>query len=369
MNFGIKIKIKPNERQEHLLRQHFGANRWLWNYFLAKRMQDYRENKKSSTYIKDAKHLTELKQKKDWLYVSSTASQQRTLKHLDDAYKRFFKGHACFPKFKSKKHDQSFTVAGTITVKENRLCFPKFSEGIKFNRELPEYDKINNVTIKKTASGKYYAVLSVEGKKPNLSKTGKAVGIDMGLIDFAVFSNGKTVKIPKFFKKQQASLKRAQQHLTRKKKGSKRREKQRIKVAQIHEKIANSRRHFLHDLSSWTVKNFDTIAIETLNVKGMVKNHKLSKAIHDASWSEFFRHLKYKSEWYGKNLVTVDRFFPSSKTCNHCGYVHETLPLNVREWNCLGCGEKLDRDLNASLNILAEATSARISPITGMEAV
>ena len=321
MKFGIKIRIKPNERQKHLLRQHFGANRWLWNYFLAKRMQDYKENKKSSTYIKDAKHLTELKQEKDWLYISSAGSQQRTLKHLDDAFKRFFKGHACFPKFKSKKHDSSFTVAGTINIKENRLCFPKFAEGIKFNRELPaKYDKINNVTIKKTASGKYYAVLSVEGKKPNLSKTGKAVGIDMGLIDFAVFSNGKTVKTPKFFKKQQASLKRAQQHLARKKKGSKRREKQRIKVAKIHEKIANSRRHFLHDLSSWTIKNFDTIAIENLNVKSMVKNRKLSKVIHDASWSEFYQQLKYKSQWYGKSLVT-------------------------------------------------EATSARTSPITSMEAV
>lgn len=368
MNFGIKIRIKPNERQDHLLRQHFGANRWLWNHFLAKRVKDYKENKKSSTYVQDAKHLTELKQEKEWLYFSGANSQQRTLKHLDDAYKRFFKGHAKFPKFKNKKHDQSFTTVGNIRIKGNRIFFPKFSEGIKFNRDLPEFDKINNVTIKRTASGKYYAVLSVEGKKPELKITGKSVGIDMGLTDFAVFSNSKRVKAPKFFRKQQAALKRAQQHLARKKKGSKRREKQRIKVAKIHEKIANSRRHFLHDLSSWTVKNFDTIAIENLNVKGMVRNRKLSKAISDASWSEFFRQLNYKSEWYAKSLVAVDRFFPSSKTCNYCGYLHETLPLNVREWDCHGCGEKLDRDLNASLNILAEATSARISPITGMEA-
>lgn len=368
MHFRVKIRINPNERQEHLLRHHFGANRWLWNYFLSKRMKDYKENKRSSTFVKDCRHLTEVKQGRKWLYICSSSSQQKSLKRLDDAYKRFFKGHAKLPKFKSKKNDQSFTVAGKINIKVNRLCFPKFPDGIKFNRDLPEFSKINNVTIRKTASGKYYAVLSVEGKKPELKITGKSVGIDMGLTDFAVFSNGKRVKAPKFYRKQQAALKRAQQHLARKKKGSKRREKQRIKVAKIHEKIANSRRHFLHDLSSWTVRNFDTIAIETLNVKGMVRNRSLAKAISDASWSEFFRQLKYKSEWYGKNLVAVDRFFPSSKTCNHCGYVHETLPLNVREWDCLGCSEKLDRDLNASLNILAEATSARISPITSMEA-
>ena len=370
---GIMIRVKPNAAQRELLAKHFGANRWLWNYFLNKRKTEYAENKLSSTYIRDCAELTKLKQSDEykWLYEVSVGSQQRTLKHLDDAYKRFFKGKAKFPKFKSKRHEQVFTLANRIKIKGNRICFQKFRDGLKFNRTLPAFTKINSITVRKTASGKYYAILSVEAEVFEKPKTGKSVGIDLGLADFAVFSNGKRIKAPKHFCQQQAALKRAQQHLSRKQKGSKRREKQRIKVARIHEQIANARRDFLHKASAFAVENFDVICVEDLAVKNLMQNRKLSKAIGDASWSAFLTMLAYKAEWYEKALVKVGRFYPSSKACHTCGWINQGLRLDQREWMCPHCGAVHDRDLNAAKNILVEGLkqlSARQSPSTIAEA-
>lgn len=355
-NLGIVIRIKPNKGQRELLEKHFGANRWLYNHFLDRRKKQYQETKKGSTYNQDAAALTKLKHdgEHEWLNEISVASLQRTLRHLDTAYKNFFKKRAKFPNFKSKKNDQSFTLSGSVKIKGKRISFVNFKEGIKFNRDLPATDKINNLTVKRTASGKYYAVLSIESNKSVLPKTEKDVGIDLGLKDFAVFSTGYKISHPKFFRRQQANLKRHQQHLSRKKKGSKRREKQRKKVARIHERIANARRDFLHKASMYAVKNFDMIYVEDLAVKNMMRNRCLSKSIADSGWSEFLRMLEYKAKWYGKKLVKADRFYPSSKTCSHCGFIHQGLRLNDRVWTCPQCGEKLDRDLNASVNILQE---------------
>jgi putative transposase len=371
-NKGIVIRVKPTASQRAKLTQHFGCNRFLWNYFLNKRRTEYQENKQGSSYYRDAAELTKLKQQPEyaWMYETSVNSQQRTLKNLDDAYKRFFKGKARFPRFKSKRHDQAFTLAGGISVKGKRVCIPKFPEGLKFNRALPAYTKVNSVTVRKTASGLYYVILSVEADVQPMPANDNQVGIDLGLTDFAVFSNGKRIKAPKLFRKQQAALRRAQQHLSRKKKGSKRRDKQRIKVARIQEQIANARKDFLHKASAFAVKNFGAIAIEDLAVKNMVKNRSLSKSISDAGWGQFTTMLEYKAAWYGRELVKVGRFYPSSKSCGECGFIHQGLRLDERKWACPGCGAEHDRDHNASQNILREGLkqlSERQSPSTVLE--
>ena len=366
---GIQVRIIPTKSQRESIERHFGHNRFVWNYFLEKRKREYEEEKKTSSFFKDSAALTLLKQEKDWLYEVSVNSQQRTLKNLDAAYRAFFRKKAKFPNFKTKSGNQSFSCAANLKIEGNKIYISRFKDGFRFRRKLPEFIDLKNVTIKKTASGKYYAVLCVVSKVAELPKTGREVGIDLGLTDFAVFSNGSKIKTPKFFREHENALKKAQKHLDRKKKGSKRRQKQRIKVAKIHEKIANSRKNFLHNASSFTVKHFDFVGLESLAVTNMVKNRKLSKSISDAGWSEFARQLSYKGEWYGKTIVQIGRYFPSSKTCNSCGYLRPKLSLSERAWKCPTCDLVHDRDLNASLNILNEAKKwERQSSITNLEA-
>lgn len=360
INKGIRMRIKPNATQKNLLESHFGANRWLWNWFLAKRTHEYQESKKGSTYANDAAELTKLKHdgEHDWLNETSTASLQRTLKHLDTAYRAFFKGRSNFPRFKSrKKGDKSFTLstAGSgIRIIGKRLKFVNFQEGLRFNRDLPLFTKINNVTISCAPSGKYYASLSVESEVLSLPKTGIDVGIDLGLKTFAIFSDGKCIETPKFTAQYANELKRAQHYFSRKKKGSNRRNKQRVKVAKIYEKIANSRRNFIHQSSAIAIKRYDILYLEDLAVMNMVKNHALAKSISDSGWARFVINLTYKAEWYGKEVHKIWRFYPSSKSCAHCGFINQDLTLSDREWKCPRCETILDRDLNAAVNILAE---------------
>ena len=371
-NFAIKIRIKPNKKQKELIAKHFGCKRFLWNHFLAERIQQYKENQLNSTYVKDCKKLTELKRQagKEWLYEVDACSQQRAIKKLDDAYKSFFKGNTDFPNFKSKKHQQSYQTVGNISIKAKRVCFPKFSEGIKFNRKLPVFDKINNITIKQTATGLYYAILSVEGDITPLPVTNQSVGVDLGIIDFAVTSDGEKIKNPKHLNKHSKKLAQAQKHLARKNKGSNRRNKQRIKVAKIHAKIANVRADFHHKLSRKLINQYDFIGLESLKVKNMVKNHKLAKSISDCGWTDFVRMIDYKAAWYGRTVTQIGQYFPSTKMCHGCGFVHQSISLNMREFDCQSCGVKLDRDVNASKNILFEAKrlSLRSSGITNTEA-
>jgi putative transposase len=219
---AIVFRVKPTARQRDLLERHFGHNRFVWNYFLQKRMAEYEEEKITSNYYRDAAELTRLKRAGEyaWLYEVSANSLQRTLRHLDTAFQSFFSGVTGFPRFKSKGHKQSFTQVRSILVSGKRIYFYKFRDGLKFNRDLPEFTKINNLTIRKTATGNYYAVLKVEAEGIVKPKTGESVGIDLGLLDFAVFSDGTRIKAPKFFHQQQVKLKRAQQHLSRIQKGS-----------------------------------------------------------------------------------------------------------------------------------------------------
>lgn len=356
-----KFNLQPTKEQEVLLSKHFGCVRYIYNHFLNEKNEQYKIDKKSDNYYAQAATLTELKKKDEtvWLKEVNSQSLQFALRCLDTAFKNFFSGQAKFPNFKSKKNKNTFTVPQCTVIKENKLYIPKFSEGIKINVHREIKGEIGKCTLSKTPTGKYFvSILSEEQYIPK-EKTGLICGIDLGLKDFAVTSDGIKFKNNKNTKKYAKKLKRAQQHLSRKKKGSKgnkssnRYEKQRLKVAKIHEKITNSRMDNLHMISHQLVSEYDVICLEDLNVKGMVKNHKLAKHISDASWGNFVKLLEYKADWNDKEIIKINRFYPSSKTCHECGCINQNLKLKDRIWVCQN-GHILDRDLNAAKNILKE---------------
>lgn len=356
INKVYKFRISPNEEQEILLSKHFGCSRFVYNYFLNERKEQYQKDKKSDNYYSQAKTLTDLKKQEEYNWLKEVNSQtiQFALRCLDTAYVNFFRGNAQFPNFKSRKHKNTFTIPQFGRLEENRIHIPKFKNGIKVKLDKREIKgKIGKMNITKTPTGKYYVSIFTEQTIEQLPKTNKQVGIDLGIKDFVITSDGIKFKNNRYTKKYSRELKKAQQHLSRKRKGSNEFEKQNLKVAKIHEKIASCRLDTLHKVSYQLVKENDLIVVEDLNVKGMIKNHKLSKHIADASWGHFVNLLSYKCDWYGKELVKVNRFYPSSKTCNSCGWINQRLKLSDREWNCK-CGETHNRDLNASLNILKE---------------
>jgi len=353
---SYKYKLKPTEEQKELLNKHFGSVRFVYNFFLDQRKKEYENNKKSLNYYDNAKVLTELKNSEEysWLKEINSQSLQTSLKNLDGAYNNFFKFKKGFPKFKSRKSKNSFTVPQYVKLVKGKLKIPKFDDPIDLILSRTFKGKIKYCTISRTPTNEYFVSILVETEHKKLSKTGKSVGIDLGLKDFVITSDGYKYKNNRYTKKYERELKKRQQNLSRKTKGSNRYEKQRLKVAKLHQKITNSRLDNLHKVSSDLIKLYDVIFIEDLNIKGMVKNHKLAKHISDASWSKFIKLLDYKAEWNDKELVKIDRFFPSSKTCNCCGYINQDLNLTIREWTCKSCGTTLDRDLNASVNILKE---------------
>jgi len=363
IKYTYKFRLKPTKDQEVLLNKHFGSIRWIYNYFLNQRKQEYLNNKKSISYNKQSASLTLLKQQEEteWLKETNSQSLQYSLKCLDQAYQNFFNKRTQFPKFKSKKSKNSFTVSQHVKNEGNMIHFPKFNEGIKMIMEREIKGIIKKATLSKTPTGEYFVSILTEQEYIPKEKTGKSVGIDVGIKDFLVLSNGSKVKNHRFLKHYEHQLKKHQKHLSRKTYGSSRYEKQRLKVAKIHEKITNSRMDLIHKTTLNLVKEFDTIYLEYLNVKGMMKNHRLAKSISDVSWGKFIDVLTYKAEWNDKHVIHIDRYFPSSKTCNKCGYVNNGLKLKDREWICPDCGEKLDRDLNAAINILNEGCRKDIS--------
>ena len=356
IKYTYKFRLKPTKDQEVLLNKHFGSIRWIYNYFLNQRKQEYLNNKKSISYNKQSASLTLLKQQEEteWLKETNSQSLQYSLKCLDQAYQNFFNKRTQFPKFKSKKSKNSFTVSQHVKNEGNMIHFPKFNEGIKMIMEREIKGIIKKATLSKTPTGEYFVSILTEQEYITKEKTGKSVGIDVGIKDFLVLSNGSKVKNHRFLKHYEHQLKKHQKHLSRKTYGSSRYEKQRLKVAKIHEKITNSRMDLIHKTTLNLVKEFDVIYLEDLNVKGMMKNHKLSKAISDVSWGTFINVLTYKADWNDKQVIHIDRYFPSSKTCNKCGYINNGLKLKDREWICPECGEVLDRDLNAAINIYNE---------------
>ena len=353
---SYKYKLLPDIEQEILLNKHFGSIRFVYNHFLNERINEYKDNKNTINYYDNAKSLTLLKNNSDYLWLKEINSQslQYSLKCLEGAYNNFFKFKKGFPKFKSRKNKNSFTVPQSVKVEGNQLNIPKFKKNLKFIKHRDFNGVIKSCTISKTSTGEFFVSLLVETVHKITPKTGKTVGIDLGLKDFAITSDGKKYKNNRYTKTYARKLKVAQQHLSRKERGSKRYEKQRIKVARVHKKITNSRMDSLHKVSADIIKNYDVICIEDLNVKGMIKNHKLSKHIADASWGKFVELMGYKAEWNKRKIVKIDRFFPSSKACNDCNYINQDLTLSVREWECKGCGKVHDRDLNAAKNILSE---------------
>jgi len=351
---AYRFRIYPTQEQKILLGKHFGCTRYIHNHFLNKRIERYEIDKTPSSYFVDCLSLTELKNGKPWLKETNAQSLQFAVKSVDDSFKNFFKGHAEYPRFKSKRNNQSFTVPQFVKVEGNKLYFPKFREGLKINLHRAIVGKIKKATITKTASGKYFVSILCEELYQPTHKTDKQVGLDLGIKDLIITSDGIKYANPKHTKQYEVKLANAQRHLSRKQKSSNGYENQRLKVAAIHERISYSRQDNLHKISNYLVTNYDFISIEDLNVKGMVKNRKLSKSISDASWSSFVRMLEYKAAWNDKQVVKIDRFYPSSKTCSDCGWIKPKLTLNEREWVCQDCGVIHDRDLNASKNILKE---------------
>ena len=378
-----KYRLYPNKEQEQVLARYFGSVRFVYNHFLAERKQQYDETGKSDNYYAQAKTLTELKKQEEYCWLKEINSQtlQFTLRNLETAYTNFFRGKAKYPRFKAKKNGGSFHIPQFCTVQDGRIYIPKIKEGIKVEEHRPFKGTVRNMTISVTSSGKYYVSILSQVEYESLLKTNAKVGIDLGLKDLVITSDGKKYSSNKFIKYYTKELAKAQKHLSRKQKGSNCWNRQRIKVARIQEKIHNCRIDKLHKISTDLIRKYDVICCEDLNVKGMQKNHKLAQSISDASWGMFLTMLIYKAEMNDKQVIKIGRYYPSSKTCHSCGYVKEDLKLKDREWICPVCGEIHDRDTNAALNILKEGLKntlagtvnytdgADVRPINGQSAM
>ena len=359
LNKSFKVRIYPSQEQIRLIEQTFNSTRYLYNHMLNLKEKLYEFYKIRLSYNNSCKVLTELKKHEVWLKSVDAVALQQCLKDLDSAYQRFFSGKGNYPKFKSKKRSKnSYRTSMNISLNiENRtIKIPKVGS-IRFRdkNDFSNITKIYNITISKSSSGKYYASISAEVYTPCFEKTNQNVGIDLGLKDFAIFSNGEKLDNLKFFIHAQKKLAKMQRKLSKKIFGSKNYQKYKIKVAKFYEKIKNRRLDFLHKLSTKLVKEYDIICVETLSVKNMMKNHNLAKSFQDVSLYEFIRQLEYKSRWYGKTISMVDRFYPSSQLCSNCGYKNSDVKnLSIREWTCPECVTHHDRDVNSAINILNE---------------
>jgi putative transposase len=353
---AVKATMYPNLSQQEYLAKSFGCARWYYNYALALTNQTYQETGKGLSRAAIQALLPKLKQEHEWLKDPYSQCLQVVALNLSTAFINFFEGRAKFPRFKNKFNKQSITYPQNVKIEGNYIRLPKVDDliPVKFHNKIE--GTVKSVTLAKTPSGEYYASFLVDDGKeePQVSTDGKAISIDLGLIDFVVTSDGSKYANPKWFKKHERNLKRKQQDLSRKKKGSNNRNKARVKVAKVHEKISRCREDFLHKLSRKIINENQVVVVENLNVKGMVRNHNLAKAISGVGWGMFCTMLAYKAKEKGKAYLEVNRFFPSSKTCNHCLYQIEEMPLDVRSWQCPSCGKTNDRDVNAAKNIRDE---------------
>jgi putative transposase len=353
---AYKYRFYPTDEQKKILAQTFGCCRFVYNWGLSTRQTTYFQHGQSLSYNDLAAMLPALKEQYPWLRDASSVPLQQALRHLDRAFVNFFEGRAESPTFKNKRNAQSATyAANAFTWDGQNLTLAKMDAplDIRFHRMLPKGCKPSSVTITKDSTNRYFiSMLLAEDIKP-LPVTPKMVGLDLGIKSMVALSTGESIGNPRYFAKDEKKLAKAQRQLARKKKGSKNRAKARLKVARIQTKIADRRRDYQHKLSTRIVYENQVVCVESLAVKNMVKNHCLAKAIADVGWGEFVRQLDYKAKWYGRTLVKIDRWYPSSKTCHACKHVRDSLSLDVREWVCPACGTVHDRDTNAALNILA----------------
>ncbi len=347
---AYKYRISPTSSQKELIAKHIGSSRFVYNLALETKNAAYLGSKHNFSPFDLIKQLPELKKECEWLKEVNSQSLQQSIQNMDIAFKKFFKG-AGFPKFKSKhRGKQSFSVPQNVIVENNLLIIPKFKEGIDIvlHREIKGI--IKSATISVTPTGKYFASILVDTNdiipQKVAIKESTTIGVDLGIKDFCITSEGEAFENPKYLRKAQSKLKYVQRKYSKYK--GKRTKK---KLAKLHEDVVNKRKDFLHKVSTKLIRENQTIAIETLAVKNMVKNHNLAQAISDVSWSTFVTMLEYKADWYGKNILRIGQFAPSSKTCSNCGTINKELQLKDREWTCKGCNSVLDRDVNAAINI------------------
>lgn len=361
---AIKIRIYPTAEQVDFINKQLGCCRFVYNNCLAFRKDSYQNEHISVSSSEAVKHITVLKKDNEWLKDVHSKVLQQSVRDMNQAYDNFFKLHRGFPKFKSKHDNRQscrFPKDAFIGVRGNRIDLIKVLKDIHFkcSRNDERYlnrnqDKVKSITLNKEPNGKFYLSVLIDKPLRQVPQSSSMVGLDLGIKDFAVTSDGQVIENFHFKKNEESRLKRLQRQISKKIVGSKNREKARLRFAKLNEKIRNKKLNFLRDVTNHLIDENQVIVMEDLNVKGMVRNHKLAESISEVNWGEFRRRLAYKAAWHGRQLVFIDRFYPSSKRCNHCGYIYKELTLKDRQWVCPECGSLIDRDYNAALNILEE---------------